>query len=280
MMQKGSEPARGVAGGWLLGSRPLPLPNWSPPWCRLFSFPLLQALLRQQTHNRKQVPMHRTNIVFKCRHRCSKHNSLEVCMLHLQTLAPQLAVKGLIPVLGVSLKTSLQQRRGEIHKHSQDVLDEVLRQSREVEVLLSVRWRVHVSRQGLLVEAPAVLTSRAMLVPWLLIRTAGMVVDRHDSSSEVLNGITRQLIADALSIVGGDPVNSSIGEAISSSKDAPHDGLARSPRLSRNTVVLLQLAKAGPHPLGDVVDTLHLQHFGSPVRASSIIEGRNSVEGR
>ena len=61
MMQKGSEPARGVAGGWLLGSRPLSLPNWSPPWCRLFSFPLLQALLHQQTHNRKQVPMHRTN---------------------------------------------------------------------------------------------------------------------------------------------------------------------------------------------------------------------------
>ena len=29
-MQKGSEPARGVAGRWLLGSRPLPLPNWSP----------------------------------------------------------------------------------------------------------------------------------------------------------------------------------------------------------------------------------------------------------
>ena len=44
VIQEGSEPARGVAGGWLLGSRPLPLPNWSPPWCRLFSFPLLQAL--------------------------------------------------------------------------------------------------------------------------------------------------------------------------------------------------------------------------------------------
>ena len=79
MMQKGSELARGVAGGWLLGSRPLPLPNWSPPWCRLFSFPLLQALLRQQTHNRKQVPMHRTNIVFKCRHRCSKQERRRRC---------------------------------------------------------------------------------------------------------------------------------------------------------------------------------------------------------